>query len=105
MNRKNFLRLLGIGSVAAVVAPRLLTQEPDFAQKIINLKPSYTPLDAMTNHIEGVGCYSEQEALARLQLQMDFERSIFFGERRIGGYMNDAGGWIPAIASTHPEHI
>ena len=29
MNRKTFLRLLGIGSVAAVVVPKILAKEPD----------------------------------------------------------------------------
>jgi hypothetical protein len=33
MNRKSFLRLLGIGSIAAVVAPKLLIPKPEPAIK------------------------------------------------------------------------
>ena len=72
---------MGMGAVVAVVAPTVLIPKEDFCKKIVNMRPSRTPLDTILNHIDGVGWYSQAEAKAAYLMRTDFERMMLFGER------------------------
>jgi len=106
MNRRNFLAKLGIGVAAIAVAPQILSQpapievgpkeilamQDSMMNAIVNMKPSRTPLDTIINHIEGRGWYSDQEALARAEMQKRIEWSIMFGERKEANRKFYSGG-------------
>lgn len=81
MNRRSFLTRLGLGAVAATIAPRVLSappekkviisNNPDFAGRITSMRPSRTPLDTICEAINKkytVKYFGKENLLGRQEL-------------------------------------
>jgi hypothetical protein len=87
MNRRNFFTKLLTGAAVIAVAPQILTARKPYVKPVVIGPTEILSLqkDLMKAIVEMPispygGWYSQQEAAARLRLQIDTDKILFFGK-------------------------